>query len=248
MNLKLTSIATALAVPTLIAGLSAGAPATPVTKSVLVDIGHGQKFWNDPARMQGSDPSRARYLGDQLKKTTADLGADFEYVAEPLTAARLATGAVLFIHVPTKPYTKVEVAAIDQFIRGGGSLFIVMEDNYWSRMEDTNVNDITRPFGIAYDGLMSGEESGGHTLPGLITDQTLRVPYEGGRRVSGGTPFVFTNEKEPQAFGVFATPKGGGRVIAMGDGMVALYMNSWQGVTEYQCQDFMHSVLGWLLQ
>jgi predicted RNA-binding protein with PUA-like domain len=34
----------------------------------------------------------------------------------------------------------------------------------------------------------------------------------------------------------------------MGDGMVALCMNSWDGVDDYQCQDFMHAVLRWLLQ
>jgi hypothetical protein len=34
----------------------------------------------------------------------------------------------------------------------------------------------------------------------------------------------------------------------MGDGMVSLYMNSWEGVNDYQCAPFMQDVLAWLLK
>jgi hypothetical protein len=30
----------------------------------------------------------------------------------------------------------------------------------------------------------------------------------------------------------------GGKIIVMGDGMVSLYMTSWEGVQDYQCQEF----------
>ncbi len=33
----------------------------------------------------------------------------------------------------------------------------------------------------------------------------------------------------------------------MGDGMASLYMNSWQGVDDYQTEAFMQEVLEWLL-
>jgi hypothetical protein len=40
----------------------------------------------------------------------------------------------------------------------------------------------------------------------------------------------------------------GGKVVVMGDGMVSLYMTSWEGVQDYQCQEFMQAVFRWLLK
>jgi hypothetical protein len=40
----------------------------------------------------------------------------------------------------------------------------------------------------------------------------------------------------------------GGKIIVMGDGMVSLYMTSWEGVQDYQCQEFMQDVFRWLLK
>ena len=35
--------------------------------------------------------------------------------------------------------------------------------------------------------------------------------------------------------------------FVMGDGMVSLYMTSWEGVQDYQRQEFMQDVFRWLL-
>lgn len=219
-------------------------------KRVLVDVAHGQRFWNDPASMtegQG-DIGRARYLRDQLGQTTAALGAEFGYATEELTPERLAGWDVLFIHVPTLPYAQTEVEAIADYVDGGGSLFVVLEVDYWSKLEDTNLNEIIAPFGLEYGGPIPGEKSGAYTRAGLVTREPLKVPYHGGRAVSGGTPFCFTRQSEELPFGVFVEREGGGRVIAMGDGMVSLYMNSWEDVSDYQCAEFMRAALEWLLQ
>jgi hypothetical protein len=246
--MKLRLLGLAILAPIALVG---GAHAQGVPKkTILVDIAHGQRFWNDPARMEGrpqQDVDRARYMTDQLTQTAAALGARIRYVADRLTPARLREGDVLFIHVPAKPYGKDEVEAIGEYVKGGGSLLTVMDEDYWSTLQDTNVNEIIRPFGIEYDGLIPGEKSGGHTRAGLLTKERLKIPYQGGRVVSGGTPFCFTDENEDRAFGVFVDVKDGGRVIAMGDGMVSLYMTRWEGVSGYQCQEFMRAVLGWLL-
>ena len=42
--------------------------------------------------------------------------------------------------------------------------------------------------------------------------------------------------------------KEGGKIVAMGEGMVSLYMTSWQGVNDYKCAEFMQEVIGWLLK
>jgi hypothetical protein len=66
--------------------------------------------------------------------------------------------------------------------------------------------------------------------------------------VEGGTPFAYSNESLANPFGVFTEVKGGGKVIAMGEGMASLYMTSWQGVTDYQCAGFMDDMIAWLLE
>lgn len=36
--------------------------------------------------------------------------------------------------------------------------------------------------------------------------------------------------------------------MAMGDGMVSLYMTKWEDVDNYQCAQFMQDVLAWLMK
>jgi hypothetical protein len=66
--------------------------------------------------------------------------------------------------------------------------------------------------------------------------------------VEGGTPFCYSNKTAENPFGVYKDVKGGGKIVAMGDGMVSLYMTSWEGVNDYQCSAFMKDTLGWLLK
>jgi hypothetical protein len=66
--------------------------------------------------------------------------------------------------------------------------------------------------------------------------------------VEGGTPFAYSNAPDESPFGVFVETNGGGKVVAMGEGMVSRYMTSWQGVNDYQCAEFMNDVIGWLLK
>ena len=49
---------------------------------------------------------------------------------------------LLFIHIPSAQYTPGEVAAISKYIAGGGSLFLVMDQDMWSTLEQTKVNDL----------------------------------------------------------------------------------------------------------
>jgi hypothetical protein len=66
--------------------------------------------------------------------------------------------------------------------------------------------------------------------------------------VEGGKPFAYSNASDENPFGVYAETAGGGKIVAMGEGMVSLYMTSWQEVNNYQCAEFMGDVIGWLLK
>lgn len=220
-------------------------------KKILVDVVHGQKFYSDPADRISTElvpTDRLTYMTGELMKNAAAHNAEIAYLKTPITTDALSEGDLLFIHVPSKKYTADECEAIRQFIENGGSLFVVVEEDYWSTLAQLNVNDIVAPFGIAYSSNNPDRSSGGHSEPGKVTKKKYSIPYHGARTVSGGTPFAYSDESNENPFAVFTEVNGGGKVIAMGEGMVSLYMTSWQGVTDYQCAPFMEETIGWLLK
>ena len=217
---------------------------------IAVDVAHDQLFWGDPSDtlgMPASPPDRMRFLASKLRESAQPLNAEVVFLSEEIGASSLSGIDLLFIHVPSSRYSESEVAAVEAFLRRGGSLFVVMEVDYWATLEQANVNDLIRPFGIEFGADSPDALVGGQTRGGPITEQALKIPYHGGRIVSGGTPFSFSVGPEPVAFGTYAEIEGGGRLVVMGDGMASLYMNSWQGVDDYQTEAFMQEVLAWLL-
>jgi hypothetical protein len=219
---------------------------------IVVDVAHGQRFWKDAASMAqdtSATAQRVRYLNGELAKNAASLNAAVSYLNAPITPAALAKCDVLFIHIPSAKYTPAETKAIGQYVQQGGSLFMVMDADYWSTLEQVNANDIVSPFGITYKSENpDGQSSGGYATPGEVATKRYSIPYHGARIVEGGTPFCFSNQTEQNPFGVYTEAKNGGKIIAMGDGMASLYMNSWEGVNDYQCAPFMQDALAWLLK
>lgn len=219
---------------------------------ILVDIAHGQKFWNDPADMAGKDPAfidRIKYMTAELTKNATALNASIGYQKSKITTQDLAACDLLFIHIPSSRYSADEASAIQQFVKAGGSLFLVAEVDHWASLEQTNVNDIVSTFGIVFkNDNPDTQSSGGYSRAGAVTGTRFSIPYHGARIVEGGTPFCFSNKTDENPFGVYKEVNNGGRIIAMGDGMVSLYMTSWEGVNNYQCSAFMQDALAWLLK
>jgi hypothetical protein len=220
-------------------------------KKILIDVAHGQKFYSDPADKISSElvpTERLKYMTGELTKNGAAHNASIGYLKTSLTEDALAKCDLLFIHTPSTKYSRDECNTIGQFLRNGGSLFIVMEEDYWGTLEQINLNDIVTPFGITFKSDNPNKTSGGHSNPGVITKTKYSIPYHGARLVEGDTPFAYSNGSDENPFGVYKETAGGGRIVAMGEGMVSLYMTSWQGVNDYQCAAFMGDVIGWLLK
>lgn len=220
-------------------------------KKILVDVAHGQKFYSDPKDKISTElvpADRLRYMTGELSKNAATHNAEIAYLKTRITSDALSKCDLLFIHVPSTKYSANECEAIRQYVEKGGSLFVVMEEDYWVPLAQVNVNDIVAPFGITFSSNSSDKSTGGHAKPGKVTKKKYAIPYHGARKVRGGTPFAYSNESDASPFGVFTEVKGGGKVIAMGEGMVSLYMTSWQGVTDYQCAGFMGETIAWLLE
>lgn len=220
-------------------------------KKLLVDVAHGQKFYSDPAdkiSTQLVPAERLQYMTGELDKNAAAHSADLVYLKTPITAEALSNSDLLFIHVPSAKYSADECNAIREYVGKGGSLLIVVEEDYWATLAQSNVNNIVSPFGITFLSDNPDKSSGGHSVPGKVTKKRYPVPFHGARKVEGGTPFAYSNASTENPFGVFTELPGGGKVIAMGEGMTSLYMTSWQGVTDYQCAAFMEDMIGWLLE
>jgi hypothetical protein len=220
-------------------------------KKILVDVGHGQKFYSDPADQISTElvpTDRLKYMAGELTKNGATHNASIGYLKKTIAADDLAKCDLLFIHSPSVKYSADECKAIEQFIKKGGSLFIVMEEDYWGTLAQVNVNDIVTPFGITFKADSPNKVSGGHSKPGVITKVKYSIPAHGARLVEGGKPFAYSNASDENPIGVYAETNGGGKIIAMGEGMVSLYMTSWQDVNDYQCAKFMGDVIGWLLK
>lgn len=218
--------------------------------SIYLDIAHGQRFWNDPQDMvktAGNDLERVKYLTAQMETTAATVNASIDYLKSEINSQALSNCDLLFIHIPSTSYSKEEANAITEYVRNGGSLFLVMDADYWSTLAQTKVNDIISPFDIQFGGNSADTLSGGYTKAGVLTSKPLKVTYHGARTLSGGTSFCF-NTQSQEPFGTYKEANNGGKVVIMGDGMVSLYMTSWKDVTDYQCQEFMQDVFQWLLE
>ncbi|MEO7992716.1 MAG: hypothetical protein ABI663_24405 [Chryseolinea sp.] len=219
-------------------------------KKILVDVAHGQKFYSDPADKVSTElvnTQRLEYMTGELTKNASSHGAVIAYLKTSITTETLSNADLLFIHVPSLKYSVDECKAIRQFLEKGGSLFIVIEEDYWATLDQVNANDIVSPFGITFSSNSPDKTVGGYAPEGKILKAKYSIPFHGARQVDGGKPFAFSNEPAKSSFAVFTEVKGGGKIIAMGEGMVSLYMTSWQDVNNYQCAPFMQDVVGWLL-
>jgi hypothetical protein len=226
---------------------NAQTPAPPKHR-ICIDVAHQQRFWADPADVDEKRVARVKYMTGEMLKTAAAVDASLSYLKKDMTPDGLTGCDLLFVHIPSAKYTPGEVGAITKYITGGGSLFLVMDQDMWSTLEQTNVNDLIRPFGIQFGGESPDSQAGGHTQAGIITDKRLKISYHGARTVTGGTPFAFNDRSDANPFATFKEVEKGGRVVVMGDGMVSLYMTSWEGVQDYQCQEFMQAVFRWLVK
>ena len=190
-----------------------------------MDVAHQQRFWRDPSDMAGMDENmieRVKYMTGEFIKTATAVGREPVLSEERSQPKDLEGCDLLFIHIPSAKYTPGEVSAISKYIASGGSLFLVMDQDMWSTLEQTNVNDFIRPFGIQFGGESPDSLAGGHTKAGLITDKRLKISYHGARTVTGGTPFSFNDRSDDNPFGTFKEVENGGKIVVMGDGMVSL--------------------------
>jgi hypothetical protein len=198
----------------------------------------------------------------QLGPLAKQLGMEMQTSAEPITAAALEGARLLYLRAPSKEFTAAETEAIVAFVKGGGSLLLVLDEERRQPLETTRVNHILGPFGMR---LTPDTEylhnNGAVAKAGAINKADREVPFSGGRAVEGGTAFAYQLDKEGKPwhpFGAYTRLENGGRIVVLGEGMASLFLGDPAGVrlsgdlknlTPYWGKDsatFMEEVLAWL--
>jgi hypothetical protein len=199
---------------------------------------------------------------DQLGAVAKKLGLEIQTSAEPITAAALEGARILYLRAPSHDFTDAETAAIMAFVKGGGSLLLVLDEERRQSLEKTRVNDFISPFGMRLTAdTQYLHNNGAVAKAGEINKADRQLPFSGGRAVEGGTPFAYQLDKEGKPwhpFGAYKRLDTGGRIVVLGEGMASLFLGEPNAVrlsgdqknlTPYWGQDsaiFMEEVLTWL--
>jgi hypothetical protein len=204
-------------------------------------------------------------LPDRIRALNKTLAATFTDSDQPITSATLAGAQLLYLRAPSKEFTDPERASIIQFVRAGGSLLVVLDEEARQPLATTRLNEIIGEFGLKLTpDLPYLHNCGAIAPPGAINAARRELPYSGGRAVEGGTPFAYVLDQHgnpAEAFAASATVPGGGRVVVMGEGMASLAMGTPEGVrlsgvprdaskTTYWGKDsavFLEELFSWLL-
>lgn len=211
-------------------------------------------------RAHGEGPSRPNFTQIATK-----LGATVVESKEPLSTASLKGVLLLYLRAPSTAFLASEKEAIIHYVKQGGSLFLVIDEESRQSLDKNQVNDLITPFSM----MLTGDtpylhNSGGVGVAGDIHAKPRNVPYSGGRAVVGGTPFAFQIDAEGNPGFPFAAYKkigDKGRIVVMGEGMATLFMGNKDavrlsgedrkpGTTRYWGGDsylFMQEITMWLV-
>jgi hypothetical protein len=234
-----------------VAALALSLTAVPFTVQsaarMVYDLGHGQT----------SVITQMPAIGEKI-------GYQLESVTTPLTAETLRGARLLYLRTPTRLYSDDEKRAIVEYVRGGGSLLVVLDESRRVDLAASGVNDLIAPFGLT---LTADTEylhnAGAVARQGDINRADRELPFSGGRAVEGGTPFAWQLDRDGKPAQPFAAcaKVGSARIVVMSDAMASAFMGKPEGVrltgvprdpanTVYWGKDsaiFMEEVLAWLI-
>ena len=194
------------------------------------------------------------------------LGLEIQTSDQPINTERLKSVRILYLRAPSKEFTAAEMEAIVSFVKGGGSLLLVLDEERRQSLGKTGVNKLITPFGMKLTPDTAYlHNCGGIAQAGEINQADRELPFSGGRAVEGGTAFAFQLDKDgkpAQPFGAYQRLDNGARIVVLGEGMASLFLGDPKGVrltgvpndptsTTYWGKDsaiFMEELLRWLSQ
>ncbi len=178
---------------------------------IYFDQAHGQRPNSKPA-----------------KEITAALNHEVYESTEAITKEKLDGVSMLYLRAPTEGFTQAEVKAVIEYVRAGGSLLLVLDQERRQSLAKVNVNEMIIPFGMMLTQDTPYLHNTGAIAPaGEISPKLREVPYSGGRAVAGGNAFAYQLDKQGNPglpFAAWKKVEGGGKIIVMADAMATLFM------------------------
>ncbi len=138
--------------------------------------------------------------------------------------------SVLILFSPTMPFSGSEKETIHSFIKEGGSLLLMFDEERRTPL-NVGVNDIISPFGVKLtENTPVRHNCGAIAEESIICSDRREIPYSGGRSIKGGNVISKVHDHGDYVHSAFVSLEGGGKLVVMSDAMAALLMGEPDGI------------------
>jgi hypothetical protein len=183
-------------------------------KKLLFDTFHGQNPQN----------------GETFNTLLLPSSGSIEINSKKIEKSILKKKHSLIIFSPTKTFLEDEKRAIIKFLKSGGSLLLIFDEERRTPLNLVGVNDIIIPFGME----LTSDAPVRHNC-GAVADSSQicaanrELPYSGGRSITGGNIISRVNDEGKYVHSAYKRLPRGGKIIVMSDGMAGLLMGRPDG-------------------
>lgn len=185
-------------------------------KSIVFDVAHGQNINN------------SNTFSTLLPE---DSVARIEINKLEITPATLQDRDALIIFSPINPFSAREKQAILGFLRGGGSLLLIFDEERRMKLQEIGVNDFVAPLGISFTvDTPVRHNCGAIAEKSSICKEKRELPYSGGRSIVGGHVISRVYDEGNYIHCAWEKLPRGGKIILMSDGMAGLLLGKPDGV------------------
>ncbi len=198
-------------------------------KKMMFDLSHGQLIDSNV------NSTFYDYVIPDYKTILEKLNMEYVENHAELTADQLKDIDVVLILSPLttahqRPFTEAEKRDIAEYVRNGGSVILMVEEEHRVNLSTFGVNDITSQFGIVLGGDIEDVPGncGAVSLKGEVFSGEWGIPYSGSRTVTGGTPASMCMEGG-YVHGAYVKTAKGGKLFVTGEQMGGLLMGNPDG-------------------
>lgn len=176
----------------------------------------------------GQNPRNAEVFNGLLP---ADANASVTLNDGQISETTLRNKKALVIFSPTKPFSANEKQSIVKYLREGGSMLLIFDEERRTPLGTVGVNDLIKPFGMSLtENAPVRHNCGAVADKSAICSDKRELPYSGGRSIKGGTVISKVNDDGEFIHSAYVTLPSNGKLIVMSDGMAGLLMGGPDGV------------------
>jgi hypothetical protein len=148
-----------------------------------------------------------------------------------LSDASLKDKEALVFFSLTKPLVENEKNAIAKYLRSGGSMLLIFDEERRTPLKTVGINDVITQFGMSLtEDAPVRHNCGAIAEKSEVCNERRELPYSGGRSIKGGTVISKVNDEGNYVHSAYIDLPRNGKLIVMSDGMAGLLMGGPDGV------------------